>query len=397
MRFALVLAYTALLAAQSPLDYTQWRGARRDGAASGFAEPREWPDRLTRKWKIEVGQGYGTPLVVGNTVYTFTRIRDNETLTAFNADSGERLWSTGYPAAYTPGPPAAAHGAGPKATPLFYQGKLFTVGVSGIVAAFDPVARTLLWKTAPPEEAPYFNAAASPLGDEGVVFAHPGNYGPLTAFDANSGRVKWTAGDDGLFASPMIADLGGTRQVITVTQRNLIGVAASTGELLWQYPFANNGAVTPVMYADTIIISALDLGVADIRPVKRDGKWVADKVWDTNEVSMYLSNPVLIGDTLFGLSHKASGQFFAIDAKTGKVLWRGAPREAANTAVVKAGDLLFLLNDDAELIVARSSREKLDVLKRYTVADSATWAQPAISGNRIFVKDVSTLSLWTIE
>jgi hypothetical protein len=110
-----------------------------------------------------------------------------------------------------------------------------------------------------------------------------------------------------------------------------------------------------------------------------------------------LSNPVLIGGTLFGLSEKASGQFFALDAASGKALWLGKPRQATNTAVVKAGDLLFLLNDDAELIVARSNRTGFEPLKTYTVADSATWAQPAISGNRVVVKDVSSMALWTLN
>lgn len=112
---------------------------------------------------------------------------------------------------------------------------------------------------------------------------------------------------------------------------------------------------------------------------------------------MYVSNPVVVADTLYGLSNRASGQFFALDAQTGKTLWLGQPREATNTAVVKAGGLLFLLNDDAEFIVARASRNGFEPIVRYTVADSATWAQPAISGNRIFVKDVTSLTLWTID
>jgi hypothetical protein len=112
---------------------------------------------------------------------------------------------------------------------------------------------------------------------------------------------------------------------------------------------------------------------------------------------MFLSNPVLIGETLFGLSERSSGQFFALDAKSGKTLWLGQPREATNTAIIKASELLFLLNDNAELIVARSNRNGFEPLKRYTVADSATWAQPAISGQRIFVKDVSTLALWMLN
>src|SRR5262249_56902627 len=108
------------------------------------------------------------------------------------------------------------------------------------------------------------------------------------------------------------------------------------------------------------------------------------------EVSLFMSNPALIGDTLFGLSEKSNGQFFGIDAKTGKTLWLGQPREASNTAVVKAGNLLFMLNDDAELIVTRSSQTGFEPLKRYTVAESATWAQPAISGNPAFAQHVTS-------
>jgi outer membrane protein assembly factor BamB len=110
-----------------------------------------------------------------------------------------------------------------------------------------------------------------------------------------------------------------------------------------------------------------------------------------------LSNPVVVGDTLFGLSEKGRGQFFALEAKTGKVLWLGPSRQASNTAIVKAGNLLLLLDDDGELIVARSSKTEFEPLKRYSVADSATWAQPTVSGNRIFVKDVTSLSLWTLN
>lgn len=73
------------------------------------------------------------------------------------------------------------------------------------------------------------------------------------------------------------------------------------------------------------------------------------------------------------------------------------PRAAQNTAVVEADDLLFLLNDDAELIVGRIGRAGLERIRGYTVADSATWAQPAISGNRLIIKDVDTVALWTVD
>jgi outer membrane protein assembly factor BamB len=390
----------AVVAAQrAATDYPQWRGRNRDGAASAFVEPRSWPETLTRRWKVEVGEGYATPLIVGTRVYVFARREGSEALIALDADTGKEQWRTSYLAPYTPSRPAAAHGAGPKATPLFHEGKLFTLGVSGIVAAFDAASGALLWRTEAPTEAPYFGAASSPVGDDGVILVNPGNYGPLTAFDSRTGAVKWTAGAGGSFASPLIATIDGVRQVVSITLASVIGVSLKNGEVLWESPWSGGGSggPSPVLYRDTIIVSGVKQGVAAFRPSKRGQTWQTTAVWETKDVSMYVSNPVVIGDILFGLSHRASGQFFALDARSGAVLWLGAPREAANTAIVKAGDLLFLLNDDAELIVARSSRTQLDVLKRYSVADSATWAQPAVSGHRLFIRDVSSLALWTVE
>jgi hypothetical protein len=155
--------------------------------------------------------------------------------------------------------------------------------------------------------------------------------------------------------------------------------------------------VSPLLYGGTIIVSGRRDGLTAIKPINRDGAWTTEVVWETKEVSLFLSNPVLVDDLLFGLSERANGQFFALDARTGEVSWLGPPRQATNTAVVKAGRLLFLLNDTGELIVARGSRSGLELVKRYAVSDSATWAQPAISGNRVFVKDVSSLALWTVN
>ena len=97
------------------------------------------------------------------------------------------------------------------------------------------------------------------------------------------------------------------------------------------------------------------------------------------------------------MSHLRSGQFFALDAATGASLWRTEGREATNSAIVMAGNLLFLLNNDGDLIVARMSRSGFTQVTRYEVAKSATWAQPAISGNRLFIKDESSVTLWTVE
>jgi len=403
-----VIALVGLMAvteAQRPsTDWPQWRGPNRDGAVASFTAPTSWPERLNLKWKLEVGLGYATPIVVGNRVYMFARQAENELMTALDADTGKVIWQTRYPTSFKMHPAAARHGEGPKSTPTFANGKLYALGMTGILTAFDAADGKQIWqKSAPPLVPLYTTHAFSPLVDRGLLIVHVGGHaqGALTAFDPDTGNVKWSwSGDGPGYGSPIVADLEGTRQVVTFTQDNLVGVAAATGELLWQRPFstrATQNSITPILDGQTLIVSGLDKGVTAFRVMRRNNQWVTENVWENQDVSMYLSNGVLVGNALFGLSHRNSGQFFCLDAKTGKTLWTTEGREATNTAIVRAGDLLFLLNDDAELIVARGSLTGFEALQRYTVAESATWAQPVISGNRVFIKDSSTLALWTLN
>jgi outer membrane protein assembly factor BamB len=397
LSFTILIGGAVALDAQRPsLDYPQWRGANRDGSGSGFVEPKAWPAALTRRWRVEIGEGHATPIVIGDTVYVFTRRGDREGIAAVAVATGRERWRSDYPAPYTVAKPAEAHGAGPKATPLFNEGRIFALGISGILTAFDGKSGRRLWQSAAPKEAPFYGAAVSPLAYQDLVIVHPGDYGPLTAFDARTGVVKWSAGSGGFFASPILVTLERTQQVVSATQDFVIGVSHD-GRILWRFPFdGRNGTMTPVVSSDTIIASSPER-VTAFRPRLRDGVWSVETMWETKDVTTYLSTPVLVDGVLYGLSTKQRGQFYAIDAKTGQVLWLGEPREADNTAMVRAGQLLFLLNDDAELIVARTNRKRFDPIVRYTVADSPTWAQPVLSGNRVFIKDAGTLTLWEVR
>src|SRR5262249_38848620 len=104
-------------------DYPQWRGKNRDGAVSAFAAPKTWPETLTLKWKVDIGPGYSTPIVVGTRVFTFTRRDGNEVLLALDTATGKKIWETSYAAPYKMNPATKAHGDGPKSTPTYANGK----------------------------------------------------------------------------------------------------------------------------------------------------------------------------------------------------------------------------------------------------------------------------------
>jgi outer membrane protein assembly factor BamB len=298
---------------------------------------------------------------------------------------------------------ANRHGDGPKSTPAFSAGKLYSLGMGGVVTAYDAASGKRLWQTDASTPGPLYGTAMSPLVDRGLVIVHVGSHdkGALTAFEMNTGAVKWRWDGDGpAYNSPMAIDVGGVQQVVTFTQDNLVGVAAETGELLWRRPFktrATQNTITPIIYKDMVIVSGLDMPVTAFRLTKSATGWAATNVWENPDVPLYMTNAVIAGDMLIGMTHKNSGQFFALDANTGKALWTSEPRQATNAAIVRAGNLVFALKDDAELLVLALNRTRFEPVHRYSVADSATWAQPVIAGNRVFVKDVSSLTLFAFE
>src|SRR5882672_2424158 len=212
----LVTMTTMTSGQQPPADWPQWRGPNRDAAGS-LAVPATWPDQLTQKWKVTVGLGYATPLVVGNRIYMFSRQGADEVMTALDPTSGMTVWQTKYAAPITMHSAAVRHGDGPKSTPAFANGRLYSIGTGGIVTSFDVATGRQVWQKPGAAAQPMFtNNAFSPIVDRGMVIIHIGghNQGALTAFDANTGDVKWQwTGDGPGYGSPIIADLGGAHQI----------------------------------------------------------------------------------------------------------------------------------------------------------------------------------------
>jgi outer membrane protein assembly factor BamB len=397
-----LLAMTSLGEAQRPsADVTQWRGAARDGIITGLTTPKAWPETLTERWRAEIGTGYATPLVVGDRVYQFSRIGDNETMTALDAASGKVVWQAGYPATFTMNPATKQHGPGPKSTPVFFNGRLYSIGMTGTVTAWDAASGKQVWqKIGTGPEMLYTTHAFSPLVDGGHVIFHVGgnDKGALTAFDLNTGTVRWSwTGDGPGYASPMLATFDGVRQIVTPTQVKIVGVDAATGTLLWARPMIHqfvSNSITPIVSGQTVIVAGTGPLFA-FAVARRAGQWSTEQIWENTELPLRYTTPVVAGEMLFGLSGRNAGQYYAMDAKTGKTLWTSDGRQATHASVARSGDLLFSLESDGELVVARSNQTGFEPVRRYKVSATETWAQPAISGNRVFVKDVTSLTLWS--
>ncbi len=395
---------TVLAASQSAKDWPQWRGPNRDGLLTSFSKTGTWPEELELQWEKSVGLGHSSPLIADGKIYLFTRQGEREVVSCLDISTGRDLWQEAYPAPYNMNSAATSHGKGPKSTPVIDRGRLFTLGISGILSSFDAESGKLRWQKDFADEfsqtSPLYGAAMSMIVDGDYLIAHVGGNddGALMAFHTDTGEARWSwKGDGPGYASPIIAELDGTRQIVTQAQEHLIGVSVEKGNLLWSIPFSTaytQNVPTAVVYQGSLIFSGLDKPTFAVRPRRADGGWTAETIWENREVSMYMSSPVLIGEALFGFSDRRRGQFFCLDAATGTTRWIGEGRAGTNAAIIGAGEFLFLLTTNAELIVARATAESFDVVRKYTVAQSPTWAHPVILDHGVLIKDESKLAFW---
>src|SRR5262249_61167194 len=110
---------------------------------------------------------------------------------------------------------------GPRATPTFASGRLYTLGATGILNNLDAATGEANWSHNVMEEAsakaPFWGFACSPLVAGGKVIAFAGGDGDkgLLAYEADSGKLAWTAAAGQLtYSSPQPAALGGEEQVL---------------------------------------------------------------------------------------------------------------------------------------------------------------------------------------
>lgn len=385
-------------------DWPQWRGVARDAVSTAHALSRDWPRELTRQWKSEAGEGQSSPVVSGTTVFLFGREGNEEVARALDLETGRLRWRKGYPAPYQVYPGAASYGSGPKSTPVVHDGRLFTLGIGGIVSCFDAASGRLLWQQVFagrfPETAPPFGAAMSPMFAGGSLIVHAGGHqgGALVAFDPATGAEKWAlAGEGPSYSSPILASFLGQQQIVIQVHRKLIGVEPASGTLLWSLPFVtpcDQNIVTPLLAGELLVVSSLGNGTMGVSVTRAGARWEPKVVWHTQEVSMYMSSPVFVQGRVLGLSHKKKGQFFALDPQTGAVQWKSDGAQGENAAFVLSGDSVLVLQGDGRLSVLPAGGASFSPVGSYQVAERSTFAHPVPTSLGILIRDETTLALY---
>ena len=403
--FIALILFTSAITANAQ-EWTQWRGPTRDGSVSGKNVPAKWPESLQRAWRVEVGEGYSSPVVAGGRVFVHTRRDPEEIVSGINLADGKVVWEQKYQAAFKKNQYAVEMAKGPNATPLVMGNRLITLGVTGVLNAWDTATGKLLWtrdfsKSIDTSKL-FCGTAASPLSADGRVVAQVGSDiygGQILGLNPATGATEWEwKGLGPGYASPVVIDLGGSRHLVTMTEGSIVGVDAKNGKELWSVPFPDEwheNISTPLWTGTHLIVSGTRAGTHAFSLAQAGGKWQATEAWKNPDVAMYMSSPVFGDGLIYGHSSKRKGQFVAVDAKTGALKWATEGREGEHASLLLTPQHVIFLTNSADLIVAKRNTAAFAVEKRYEVAEASTWAMPILLGSNILVRDATGLMLLT--
>ena len=390
-------------------DWPQFRGPHSNNHVTGFTVPATWPKELKKQWSVTVGEGLASPALVGDKVYTFTRVGGDEVITCLDAATGKEVWKDKYETAAVTGPDSGF--PGPRSSPSVGDGKICTYGVNGIVSCLDAASGKVAWRK-DTKARPQFHTSQSPViadgkcildvggGGGGKGGKGGGGKGELTAFDLANGEAKWKLeGEAPSYGSPVVATIDGTKQVVVLTTTNLIGVGLADGKLLWSTPL-NVGrypTATPVIDGNTVIC-----GPAAFTIGKSGDTFEAKQAFKPAIAPHQYNTPVLKDGVIYGLTGTNGVQakttnIYAADAKTGKELWKDGTNRGECGSILDTGPVLVELSSDNNLVVFKPDKTEFKEVAKYKVADTPVLSLPILAGKRIYVKDKESLILWTVE
>ena len=401
----IVLLFVATSVANAQ-DWTQWRGPARDGSVVSKYAPATWPESLKQAWRVEIGEGYSSPVVAGGKVFVHGRKDPEEIVESINLADGKVLWQQKYQAEFKKNQYAVEMAKGPNATPLVVGNRLYTLGVSGLLNAWDTATGKQLWtrdfSKSIDTSKMFCGTAASPLLVNGRVVVQIGSDihgGQVLALNPATGATEWEwRGLGPGYASPVLIDLKDSQQIVAMTEGSIIGLDGKTGKELWSVPFPDEwheNISTPLWTGAQLIVSGTRQGTHAYTLAQTGGKWQATEIWKNPDIAMYMSSPVFGDGLIYGHSSKRKGQFFAIDAKTGAVRWTTEGREGEHASLLLTPAHVLFLTNGADLIVAKRGTPAFTVEHRYEVAQASTFASPVLLGTNLLVRDATGLILLT--
>jgi hypothetical protein len=398
--------------------WTQLRGPNNDGVSAETDLADSWPSTGPPVlWYRRLGKGYSGFVAWDNRIATQYQTLSGQYVICMDADTGETIWHYRYALPFEP----AGVYPGPRATPVFANGRLFFADPYATVGCLDSRTGRRLWTVDLDQRygtrGTGFGYSCSPTVADGRVLLPVGaNGASMIALNAGTGATIWKAGSDAASYTPAYPiTYRGQPMVLGYLQNALVCHDLETGTLLWRRPLSggyDEHSAWPIYREPYLWISSPFQSGSQLIELTGDPQLPTRTVWNSQVMSNDILSSVLFRGAIFGFdlreaqakAHRPSrGQFRCIDFESGEILWStGSSKMRRNStrrpedvgtrighaSLIIADEKLILLNDTGELILARASREQYHELARANVlSGDICWTQPTLHRGRLFVRN----------
>jgi outer membrane protein assembly factor BamB len=371
-------------------DFPRYLGPAGNGIVADVHLDPDWqasPPKLL--WRQAIGLGWSGFAVSGRRAVTQEQRGEDELVSCYDVGTGALLWMHTNSVRFS----ETLGGDGPRATPTINGDRVFAQGATGLLDCLDLESGRRLWVTnvltATDSKNLMWGKSNSPLVDEDRIIVTGGQGGPsLAAFNRTTGQRLWVAGTDSpSFASPVIMELAGRRQIVAVNGASVTGHDPLTGLVLWTYdwPGAQPKAGQPLLVStNRILISAgygLGSTLLEIRPTPK-GDLAAERLWKARSIRNKFSNLVVREGFAYGLEEETLA---CLDLATGSRVWKDGKYGFGQ--LLGIGTLLVVQTEPGDVVVVSADPTRWKELGRLKALNAKTWNAPALAGNILLVRN----------
>ena len=407
-------------------DWPQFLGPNRNSISDQKGILRSWPQSGPEVlWTVNVGIGYGGPVVKDGKVYILDRddkVGDN--MRCFDLSSGKELWNLGYPA------PGSVMFPGSRSVPIVDNKHVYSCGPYGDLYCIDinthkPVWNKNVWKDFGGEQIPMWAISQCPLiyGDLLIVASQAPQAG-IVAYDKLSGNVKWktaSLGEVG-YVSPTIVKIDGKDQVVMITasgrgegsKGKVVGIEPLTGKVLWEFTSWDCHIPVPgaVDAGDNrlLIVGGYELGALMIQVEKKsDGSYEAKELYRTIEFGDQTKTPILYNGYFYaeyGTNNRRDGMVCM--SMDGKIMWKTKKDPDFNKGSMILADGLILATDGAKSLfliepdpsafkpiasapLLKEAGTSTDPMASRVGGGTQNWAPIALANGKLLIRDQSRM------
>jgi outer membrane protein assembly factor BamB len=371
-------------------EWPGFRGRQRDSTVRGVQIKTDWSaSPPVELWRRPIGPGWSSFAVRGGRLYTQEQRGNDEIVACYDVTTGKLVWKHGDAARFY----ESNGGPGPRATPTLSNGRVYTLGATGIMNALDDGTGAVVWSRNAVSDTgakiPGWGISGSPLvvGDVVIVAAS----GTLVAYDLATGKPRWFGPRSGTgYSSPQLLTIDGVAQILLMSSTGATSVALADGKLLWNYSWPSDTRIMqPAVIADgDLMISVGDgMGGGGMRRIavkQGSSGWTIEERWTSEDMNANFNDFVIHKGHAFGFDY---GTVACIDLKDGKRKWKGARHGYGQLVLLPDQDLLLLLTEKGELALVKATPDQFTELARFPAIEGKTWNHPALAGDVLLVRN----------